>query len=224
MPRWEVDGIADSALENRERVIQLMQREKVIFEAEADVECDSFCFWWGKFHSASLLYFFLQMWKQKEVAIEKAWKYVSETLSAGSIYLGDAPNAFDQLFNASMPYIEGDERSWLAKSPCRRRKWILAWVNSLTEEWERVPGLQKKKPLSRMYSSSRSLRYLQIPVNAIQEQLSKLYGNLYDHGYSKIWRGDGDQTGKSPMIALRIARTTRVMLRIRLSYILGWNL
>jgi len=67
--------------------------------------------------------------------------------------------------------------------------------HSPTEEWEAGSRVAKRS-LSRIYSSSRSIGYLSIPVNAkFRSSFRSSFGTptLRSTEYSKIWRGDADQ-------------------------------
>jgi len=211
-----------SALENRERVIQLMQRlEGDYSQAEADVGVRQFLLFDGENSiQQSLLYFLFTNVEAKEVAIEKLEKYVSETYPQAAFTLGDAPNAFDQLFNASMPYYEVRWKDLTAKEPVSEEK-MDPWLSQFpTEEWERGPGLQKEASVVFTLRADRLATY-QIPVNAIQEQLSKLFGTFTITDIRRF----GEVTPirlKEPNDRFEdLLRTTRVYASDSTSYILG---
>jgi len=137
-------------------------------------QCDSFCFWLGKFHSSnSLLYFLFTMWKQKEVAIRKKLEKLckAKLYPQAAIYLGRRfQNAFDQLFNASMPYYEVNERIWLPGAGGSEEKMASLLTSIPLRRRERGSRVAKRKASSRIYSRAASIGYLSDPVNAIQEQ------------------------------------------------------
>jgi len=83
----------------------------VIFAGRANAGVPTvFAFFeWGKISfSIATLFSFLANVEAKEVAMKKLEKYVKPKLiRRAAIYLGRAPkHAFDQLFNASMPYMK----------------------------------------------------------------------------------------------------------------------
>ncbi len=168
-----------SALENRNRVIRLMQvLEGDYVQAEADVGVRQFLLFDGENSiQQSLLYFLFPTREEKEAAVAKLEKHLNENFPDVAFTLGDAPNAFDQLFNSSMPYYEVRWKDLTAKEPVAEEK-MGPWLSQFpTEAWERGPGLQKEASVVFTLRADRLATY-QIPVNMIQDQLSKLFGSF----------------------------------------------
>jgi multidrug efflux pump subunit AcrB len=211
-----------SALENRERVIQLMKTLEGDFaQAEADVGVRQFLLFDGENSiQQSLLYFLFPTVEEKEAAIAKLEKFVRTTFPQAAFTLGDAPNAFDQLFNSAMPYYEVRWKDLTAKEPVPEEK-MDPWLSQFpTEEWERGPGLQKEASVVFTLRADRLATY-QIPVNTIQEQLSKLFGSFTITDIRRF----GEITPirlKEPEDRFEdLLRNTRVYASDSTSYILG---
>jgi multidrug efflux pump subunit AcrB len=211
-----------SALENRDRVVRLMKvLEGDYTQAEADVGVRQFLLFDGENSiQQSLLYFLFSTVGEKESSVTELAAFLTENYPEAAFTLGDAPNAFDQLFNSSMPYYEVRWKDLTAKEPVPDQK-MDPWLSQFPiSEWERGPGLQKEASVVFTLRADRLATY-QIPVNTIQEQLSKLFGSFTITDIRRF----GEITPirlKEPEDRFEdLLRNTRVYASDSTSYILG---
>ena len=168
-----------SSVENRDRVIALMDYLQGDYsQAEADVGVRQFLLFDGENSiQQSLLYFLFNTVDEKSAALQKLSSFLSSSYPLASFTLGDAPNAFDQLFNSSLPFYEVRWKDLTAKEPIDEQL-MDPWLSQFpSQEWERGPGLQKEASVVFTLRADRLATY-QIPVNTIQDQLSKLFGSF----------------------------------------------
>lgn len=211
-----------SSVENRDRVIQLMDfLETDYAQAEADVGVRQFLLFDGENSiQQSLLYFLFTTVEEKEVALEKLKAFLNTSYPAAAFTLGDAPNAFDQLFNSSLPFYEVRWKDLTAKEPVEEMK-MDPWLSQFpSKAWERGPGLQKEASVVFTLKADRLATY-QIPVSTIQDQLSKLFGSFTITDIRRF----GEVTPirlKEPNTKFEdLLRNTRVFASDSTSYILG---
>ncbi len=167
-----------SATENKNRVLALLKTlDGNYTQAEADVGVKQFLLFDGENSiQQSLLYFLFPSVEEKQAAINQLEDYLKENYPEASFTLGDAPNAFDQLFNSSMPYYEVRWKDLEAKEPVPEER-MDPWLSQFpTREWERGPGLQKEASVVFTLRADKMATY-QIPVDAVQMQISKLFGS-----------------------------------------------
>ncbi|WP_439488767.1 efflux RND transporter permease subunit [Algoriphagus sp.] len=167
-----------SAMENKNRVLALLKTlDGNYTQAEADVGVKQFLLFDGENSiQQSLLYFLFPSVEEKQAAINQLEDYLKQNYPEASFTLGDAPNAFDQLFNSSMPYYEVRWKDLEAKEPVPEEK-MDPWLSQFpTREWERGPGLQKEASVVFTLRADKMATY-QIPVDAVQTQISKLFGS-----------------------------------------------
>lgn len=166
-----------SASENRDRVIALMRSLGGRYEkAEADVGVRQFLLFDGENSiQQSLLYFLFSSTEAKEERLKELESYLSENYPNANFQLGDAPNAFDQLFNSTLPYYEVRWKDLTSKEPIEERK-MDPWLSQFpVSDWERGPGLQKEASVVFTLRADRLATY-GIAVDQVQEQLSRLFG------------------------------------------------
>lgn len=211
-----------SSVENRDRVIGLMDYLQADYsQAEADVGVRQFLLFDGENSiQQSLLYFLFTTVDEKDAALDKLKSFLTNSYPLASFTLGDAPNAFDQLFNSSLPFYEVRWKDLTAKEPVEEEK-MDPWLSQFpSQEWERGPGLQKEASVVFTLRADRLATY-QIPVNTIQEQLSKLFGSFTITDIRRF----GEVTPirlKEPNDRFEdLLRNTRVYASDSTSYILG---
>lgn len=165
-----------SAGENRDRLIGLLREVKGYTQAEADVGIRQFLLFDGDNSiQRSLLYLLFPSEKEKEAQLEILRKRLETDFPLASYTLGDAPNAFDQLFASNMPYYEVRWKDLKAKKPIEASK-MKPWLDSFpAESWEPGPGLQEESSVIFTLLAEKLALY-QIPMTAVQEQLSRLFG------------------------------------------------
>ncbi|WP_057938250.1 efflux RND transporter permease subunit [Algoriphagus resistens] len=211
-----------SASENRDRVLALLKSMEGSYEqAEADVGVKQFLLFDGENSiQQSLLYFLFPTLEAKEVAIKELKANLMKNYPEASFTLGDAPNAFDQLFSSNMPFYEVRWKDLGAKRPIPENK-MDPWLSQFpTQEWERGPGLQKEASVVFTLRADKMATY-QIPVDAVQDQIERLFGSFTITDIRRF----GEITPirlKEPNERFEdLLRNTRVIVSDTTSYILG---
>lgn len=211
-----------SAEENRARVLRLMESMEGSFsQAEADVGVRQFLLFGGENSiQQSLLYFLFPSTEEKEQALAKLDDFLKQNYPAAVFALGDAPNAFDQLFNSTLPYYEVRWKDLESKEPVPEEQ-IGPWLSQFpTQSWERGPGLQKEASVIFTLRADRLATY-QIPVQTIQDMISRLFGTFTITDIRRF----GEITPirmKEPETRFEdLLRNTRVYASDSTSYILG---
>ncbi|WP_425637700.1 efflux RND transporter permease subunit [Algoriphagus yeomjeoni] len=211
-----------SASENRDRVVTLLKSlEGTYSQAEADVGVKQFLLFDGENSiQQSLLYFLFPSVEEKEAAIKELEANLKKNYPEASFTLGDAPNAFDQLFSSDMPFYEVRWKDLASKEPVPEEK-MDPWLSQFpTQEWERGPGLMKEASVVFKLRADKMATY-QIPVDAIQTQISRLFGSYTITDIRRF----GEITPirlKEPNARFEdILRNTRVVASDTTSYILG---
>lgn len=211
-----------SAGENRDRVVSLLKTMQGSYsQAEADVGVRQFLLFDGENSiQQALLYFLFPTVEEKESALMEIETFLKDNYPDASFTLGDAPNAFDQLFSSTMPYYEVRWKDLEAKEAVPEEK-MDPWLSQFpTQQWERGPGLQKEASVVFSLRADKMATY-QMPVDAVQDQISKLFGS---YPITDI-RRFGEITPvrlKEPNSRFEdLLRTTRVPASDSVSYILG---
>ncbi|MCS5490454.1 efflux RND transporter permease subunit [Algoriphagus limi] len=166
-----------SAVENRDRVIALMNAMNGRYEkAEADVGVRQFLLFDGENSiQQSLLYFLFNSLEDKEMMTQDLIDFLSKNYPEANYKIGDAPNAFDQLFSSTLPYYEVRWKDLTSKEPVPEEK-MDPWLSQFpVSDWERGPGLQKEASVVFTLRADRLATY-GISVDQVQEQLSRLFG------------------------------------------------
>ena len=167
-----------SAIENKDRVVALMREmQGAYLQAESDIGVRQFLLFDGENSiQQSLLYFLFSSESQKEEQVAKLKTYLDSNYPNADYQIGDAPNAFDQLFNSSLPYYEVRWKDLAAKEPVSEEK-MGPWLSQFpTSEWERGPGLEKESSVIFTLKAEKLATY-RISVEQIQSQLQKLFGS-----------------------------------------------
>ncbi len=168
-----------SAFENKNRVLELMGLLADEYEqAEADIGVRQFLLYGGDNSiQQSLLYFLFASTVTKDAAMGRLDSYLKQNYPAATFSLGDAPNAFDQLFNSALPYYEVRWKDLESKEPVSEDQ-MGPWLSQLpTTEWERGPGLQTEASVIFTLRADRLATY-QIPMETVQDLISKLFGTF----------------------------------------------
>ncbi|MDF2158655.1 efflux RND transporter permease subunit [Algoriphagus sp. CAU 1675] len=211
-----------SASENRDRVMALMKSMEGAFEqAEADVGVRQFLLFEGENSiQRSLLYFLFATVEEKESQLEILEGSIRKDYPLAEFTLGDAPNAFDQLFSSSMPYYEVRWKDLGSKEPVEEEK-IGPWLSQFpTQNWERGPGLQKEASVVFTLRADRLATY-QIPVEQVQEQLSRLFGSYTITDIRRFGEVTPIRLRESQERFEDLLRTTRLDVSDSASYVLG---
>lgn len=211
-----------SALENRNRVQQLLELLDGTFEqAEADVGVRQFLLFGGENSiQQSLLYFLFPDVEAKAAALKKLEAFVLQNYPAAAYELGDAPNAFDQLFSSTLPYYEVRWKDLGAKEPVSEEQ-MGPWLSQLpTPNWERGPGLQKESSVVFTLRADRLATY-QIPVSTVQDMISRLFGTFTITDIRRFGEITPIRMKESDVRFEDLLRNTRVYASDSSSYILS---
>lgn len=166
-----------SALENRNRVIALMEQMQGTYEqAEADIGVRQFLLYDGENSiQQSLLYFLFSNTSKKSAGLQSLDSLLSTNHPKANYSIGDAPNAFDQLFTSSLPYYEVRWKDLTSKQAVPEEK-IGPWLSQFpVSDWARGPGLQQEASVVFTLRADRLASY-GLSVDQVQEQLSRLFG------------------------------------------------
>jgi multidrug efflux pump subunit AcrB len=176
----EIDWNAPiGAAENRDRVLSLQQSlEGHYLQAEADVGVGQFLLAGGD-HSVQKASLYLKFDSEEEK--DRQMARLAEMLAAdyprAAVSIGDAPNAFDQLFSSDIPYYEARWRELETKRPVDPER-MDQWLGELpVREWERGPGLQKEASVVFRIDLEKLALY-GIPISQLQERMQQLFGNF----------------------------------------------
>jgi multidrug efflux pump subunit AcrB len=168
-----------SATENRDRVVALMRHMEGGYEqAESDIGVKQFLLFDGENSiQQALLYFLFSSQDQKNEQVLKLEDFIEKNYPGAEFIIGDAPNAFDQLFNSSLPFYEVRWKDLAAKEPVPEDK-MGPWLSQFpTSDWERGPGLEKESSVVFTLKAEKLATY-RITVDQIQSQLQKLFGSF----------------------------------------------
>ncbi|EAZ81214.1 efflux RND transporter permease subunit [Algoriphagus machipongonensis] len=165
------------ALENKGRVVALLKELQGSYEqAESDVGVRQFLLFDGENSiQQAFLYLLFKDEQSKEQKIADIRSYLNDNYPEASFILGDAPNAFDQLFSSSQAYYEVRWKDLSSKEPISEEE-MDPWLSQFpANSWERGPGLQKEASVVFTLRADKMATY-KVPVNTIQDQISKLFG------------------------------------------------
>src|SRR5690606_15495221 len=185
-PMEKLDAIADidwnapiGAAENRDRVLSLQHSlEGHYVQTEADVGVGQFLLAGGD-HSVqkASLYLKFDSEEEKDRQMEELSGWLAENYPGASVSIGDAPNAFDQLFSSGLPYYEARWRELESKQPVDGKQ-MDQWLDELpVASWERGPGLQKESSVIFRIDLEKLALYGVTP-SQLQERMQQLFGNL----------------------------------------------
>ncbi len=210
-----------SAVENKNRVMQLIEALDGDYDqAEADVGVRQFLLFGGDNSiQQSLLYFLFPDTESKDQAIEKLNAFLQQKYPAAVFSLGDAPNAFDQLFNSTLPYYEVRWKDLESKEPVEEEQ-MGPWLSQLpTEDWERGPGLQKEASVVFTLRADRLATY-QVPLDRIENLISRLFGSFTITDIKRFGEITPIRMKESEERFENLLRNTRVYASDSTSYIL----
>ncbi|MDR7129383.1 multidrug efflux pump subunit AcrB [Algoriphagus sp. 4150] len=211
-----------SAAENRDRVVMLLKSmEGSYSQVEADVGVKQFLLFDGENSiQQSLLYFLFPTVAEKESAIKELAATLKKNYPEAAFNLGDAPNAFDQLFNSTMPFYEVRWKDLGSKEPVPETK-MDPWLSQFpVQEWERGPGLQKEASVVFTLRADKMATY-QIPVDAVQTQISRLFGSFTITDIRRFGQITPIRLKEANARFEDLLRTTRVVASDTTSYVLG---
>lgn len=165
-----------SAAQNRDRMLSLIQGVGNYSQAETDVGVRQFLLFDGDNSiQKSLLYLLFPSESEKNTQIEILRERLEKEFPLATYVLGDAPNAFDQLFSSNLPFYEVRWKDLTQKKPIPAEK-MKPWLADFpTQEWSPGPGLQEERSVVFSLLAEKLALY-QIPVESVQEQLSRLFG------------------------------------------------
>jgi len=185
-PMEKLDAIADidwnapiGAAENRDRVLSLQHSlEGHYVQTEADVGVGQFLLAGGD-HSVqkASLYLKFDSEEEKDRQMEELSGWLAANYPGASVSIGDAPNAFDQLFSSGLPYYEARWRELESKKPVDGKQ-MDQWLDELpVARWERGPGLQKESSVIFRIDLEKLALYGVTP-SQLQERMQQLFGNF----------------------------------------------
>lgn len=165
-----------SAAQNRDRMKSLIGELQDYQQAEADIGIRQFLLFDGDNSiQKSLLYLLFPSEKEKSEQLILLRSTLESKYPLATFVLGDAPNAFDQLFNSNLPYFEVRWKDLVQKKPIPAEK-MKPWLETFpASSWVPGPGLQEESSVLFTLLTDKLALY-QIPVESIQEQLSRLFG------------------------------------------------
>ena len=211
-----------SPAENKDRTLGLIRSlEGTYLQAESEVGVRQFLLFDGENSiQRSLLYLLFPSQEEKDQQVEIMESKLRKDYPGASFTLGDAPNAFDQLFSSNTPYFEVRWKDLAAKKPIESDK-LDPWLKELpTAQWERGPGLQEEASVIFSLKTDKLATY-QIPVESVQQQLSKLFGTFTITDIRRFGEITPIRLKESQAQFEDLLRTTRVFASDSTSYILG---
>lgn len=211
-----------SPAENKDRTLGLIRSlEGTYLQAESEVGVRQFLLFDGENSiQRSLLYLLFPSQGEKDQQVEILEGKLRKDYPGASFTLGDAPNAFDQLFSSNTPYFEVRWKDLAAKKPIEADK-LDPWLKELpTDQWERGPGLQEEASVVFSLKADKLSTY-QIPVESVQQQLSKLFGTFTITDIRRFGEITPIRLKESQARFEDLLRTTRVYATDSTSYILG---
>lgn len=167
------------ALENKGRIQALVKTlEGTYQQAESEIGVRQFLLFDGENSiQQAFLYLLFENQEIKEEQIKQISEHIKSNYPEASFVLGDAPNAFDQLFSSNSPYYEVRWKDLSSKEPVEEEK-MDPWLSQFpTQNWERGPGLQKESSVVFSLRSDKLATY-EIPLSEVQDQISKLFGTF----------------------------------------------
>jgi multidrug efflux pump subunit AcrB len=210
-----------SAAQNRDRMLGLIRDVKDYSQAEADVGVRQFLLFDGDNSiQKSLLYLLFPSEKEKDQQLALLREKLGKEYPLATFVLGDAPNAFDQLFSSNQPYYELRWKDLSQKKPVPAEK-MEPWLESFpAESWEPGPGLQEESSVLFTLLPDRLALY-QIPVSEVQEQLSRLFGVYTITDIRRFGEITPIRLRESQERFEDLLRTTRIYASDSTSYALG---
>src|SRR5690606_18650920 len=165
--------------QNRDRVLALMESLKGAYrQAEADVGLRQFLLHEGENSlQQATVYVMFATETEKDRQIKLMGTLLKENYPDASVDIRDAPNAFDQLFSADIPYYEVRWKELETKKPVEEAK-MDEWLSELpVQNWERGPGLQKESSVVFRINLEKLALY-GINAGQLQEKTEQLFGRF----------------------------------------------
>lgn len=211
-----------SPAQNKERTLGLIRRlEGKFIQAESEVGVRQFLLFDGENSiQRSLIYLLFESQESKEREMSRLEDQLRKDFPEATFTLGDAPNAFDQLFNSNTPYFEVRWKDLASKKPIETSK-IDLWLQDLgSDQWERGPGLQQEPSVIFSLDADKLATY-QIPEERIQGLLSKLFGTFTITDIKRFGEVTPIRLKESQAKFEDLLKTTRVFASDSTSYSLG---
>lgn len=211
-----------SPAENKDRTLGLIRSlEGSYLQAESEVGVRQFLLFDGENSiQRSLLYLLFPSQEKKDEQVEILEAKLRADYPGASFTLGDAPNAFDQLFNSNTPYFEVRWKDLAAKKPIESDK-LDPWMKEFpTDQWDRGPGMQEEASVVFSLKVDKLATY-QISVESVQQQLSKLFGTFTITDIRRFGEITPIRLKESQARFEDLLKTTRVFATDSTSYILG---
>ena len=210
-----------SAAQNRDRMLSLIQGVRNYSQAETDVGVRQFLLFDGDNSiQKSLLYLLFPSESEKNTQIEILRKRLEADFPLATYVLGDAPNAFDQLFSSNLPFYEVRWKDLTQKKPIPAEK-MKGWLEDFpTENWTPGPGLQEERSVVFSLLAEKMALY-QIPVENVQEQLSRLFGVFTITDIRRFGEVTPIRLKENQDRFEDLLRTTRIYASDSTSYLLG---
>lgn len=165
--------------QNRDRVLALLEALKGGYlQAEADVGVRQFLLFDGENSlQQATLYVMFETQAEKDLQMNLLGRLLKENYPNASVGIGDAPNAFEQLFSADIPYYEVRWKELETKKPveeARMDEWLLQLP---VENWEKGPGLQKESSVIFRIDLEKLALY-GIDAEQLQKRIEQLFGRF----------------------------------------------
>lgn len=210
-----------SAAQNRDRMLSLIQGVRNYSQAETDVGVRQFLLFDGDNSiQKSQLYLLFPSESEKNIQIEVLRKRLEADFPMATYVLGDAPNAFDQLFSSSLPFYEVRWKDLTQKKPIPAEK-MKGWLKDFpTANWTPGPGLQEERSVVFSLLAEKMALY-QIPVESVQEQLSRLFGVFTITDIRRFGEVTPIRLKENQARFEDLLRTTRIYASDSTSYLLG---
>src|SRR5690606_17154575 len=123
------------------------------------------------------LYLKFETEEEKDRQMARLAEMLEAHYPQATVAIGDAPNAFDQLFRSGIPYYEARWRELETKRPVDPER-MDQWLGELPlTGWERGPGRQKEASVVFRIDLEKLALY-GIQISQLQERMQQLFGNF----------------------------------------------
>ncbi|WP_200975690.1 efflux RND transporter permease subunit [Echinicola sp. 20G] len=164
--------------QNRDRIKNIMASLEGQYEqAEADIGVRQFLLFDGENAvQQATVYMDFENMESKETQMEQLEGLLTENYPMASIEIKDAPNAFDQLFKASIPYYELRWKMLESKQPVEAST-MGPWLEKLPlQDWKKGPGLQEESAVIFRIDLEKLALY-EVEIGALTGAVEKLFGH-----------------------------------------------
>ncbi|MBD8489828.1 efflux RND transporter permease subunit [Echinicola sp. CAU 1574] len=164
--------------QNRDRIKNIMASLEGQYEqAEADIGVRQFLLFDGENAvQQATVYMDFEDRESKESQMEQLEGLLTENYPMASMEIKDAPNAFDQLFNANIPYYELRWKMLESKQPVEAST-MGTWLEKLPlQDWKKGPGLQEESAVIFRIDLEKLALY-EVEIGALTGAVEKLFGH-----------------------------------------------